>query len=178
MSLFGSTSFLGKIWAGLKSLFVKTEEVLLPEAITITEAINNALKNQSVDDLVAALSPKFDGIPETVLTAAQGIIPKIMAAELGLQALQSGATPQDAANWAQSVIAAFAGINSNITASSKIWTDLAASLAVLFDQGKTANKTWIYWANLADQAFQKIQAAITTASQSLATTSTNVPANA
>src|ERR1700753_4111264 len=162
MSIFsGFAGLASKIWADIKGLFVKTEEVLLPEAVQITEVVNNALHNQSVEDLVAALSPKFDGIPEAVLTTAQGIIPKILAAELGLQALQSGATPQDAANWAQSVISAFAGVSSNITVKSKIWTDLAASLAVLFDQGKTANKDWVYWVNLADQAFQKIQAAIT-----------------
>lgn len=164
MSIFSSTGFLGKIWTGIKGLFVKVEEQLLPEAINITEDINNALKNQNVIDLVTALSPKLDGIPAAVLSTAQTLIPKILAAELGLQALQSGATPQDAATWAQNVVTAFAGINSNLTAQSKIWSNLAASLAVLFDQGKTANQTWVYWINLADQAFQKIQAAVAAAS--------------
>lgn len=170
MSIFSSTGFLGKIWADIKSLFTKVEEVLLPEAIQITEGVNNALNNQSVEDLVAAISPKLDGVPEEILTGAQSVVPKILAAELGLQGLQSGATPQDAANWAQSVITAFAGVNSDTVKTSKIWTDLAASLAVLFDQGKTAGKNWIYWANLADQAFQKIQAAVTAAHQAVTAT--------
>lgn len=161
--MFSKTGFLGKLWADIKGLFVKVEEQLLPEAVSITEGINNALNNQSVDDLVAAISPKFAGIPEAVLVAGQALVPKILAAELGLEALKSGATPQDAANWAQSAITAFAGVSSSVTAKSKIWTNLAASLAELFDQGKTANQTWVYWVNLADQAFQKIQAAVTAA---------------
>lgn len=168
MSLFSSTGFLGKLWAGIKGLFVKVEEKLLPEVISITEDINNALKNSSLDDLIAAISPKLGGVPDALLAGAQTLIPKILAAELGLQGLQSGATPQDAANWAQSVITAFAGVSSNITASSKIWTNLAASLAVLFDQGQTTGKTWVYWINLADQAFQQIKTAVAAASAAIA----------
>lgn len=168
-NIFSATGFLGELWSGIKGLFTKVEEVLLPEAIKITQDINAALTNQSVDDLVAAISPKLAGIPAAVLSAAQALVPKVLAAELGLQALQSGATPQDAANWAQSVITAFAGINSSTVATSKIWTNLAASLAVLFDQGKTVNKTWIYWANLADQAYQKIVAAVAAAKAAVTT---------
>lgn len=159
MSLIPANSFLGKVWAGIKGLFVKVEEVLLPEAILITESVNNALKSGLVTDVVDAISPKLAGVPAELLTAAQALIPKVLSAELGLEALKSGATPQDAANWAQSVITAFAGVNSNLVATSKIWTNLAASLAVLFDQGKTTNKTWIDWVNTADAAFKQIQAA-------------------
>lgn len=159
---------LGKIWTGIKSLFVETEKVLLPEVIDITEDVNNAIKNQSVDDLVNALSPKLGGVPSALLTGAQVLIPKVLAAELGLQALQTGATPQDAANWAQSVIAAFS-TRTDITSKSKVWTNLAASLAVLFDQGKTQNKNWVYWVNLADTAFNQIQTAVTAASSAIIT---------
>lgn len=159
MSLIPATSFLGKIWAKIKGAVVKAEVVLLPEAILITEAVNNALKSGLVTDLVDAISPKMDDIPADLLTAAQSLVPKVLASELGLEALSSGATPQDAANWAQSAITAFAGKNADLVATSKIWTDLAASLAVLFDQGKTTNKTWIDWADTADQAFKQIQAA-------------------
>jgi|GEM_PF-6316016 len=159
MSLIPANSFFGKIWAGIKGLFVKVEEIFLPEAILITEGINNALKSGIVTDLVDAISPKLAGVPAELLTAAQDLIPKVLASELGLEALKSGATPQDAANWAQSVITAFAGISSNLVATSKIWTNLAASLVILFDQGKTTNQTWIQWAETADQAFKQIQAA-------------------
>lgn len=167
MNIFSSTGFFGKLWADIKGLVVKGETVLLPEVIQITEFVNNAIKNQSVDDLIEAISPKLAGIPGALLTGAQALIPKVLAAELGLQALQSGATPQDAANWAQGVITAFAGVSSNVTASSKIWTNLAASLAVLFDQGKTANKNWVYWMNLADTGFQQIKTAIAAASAAI-----------
>jgi hypothetical protein len=159
MSLIPATSFLGKIWAAIKSAVTKVQVTLLPEAILLTEAVNNALKSGLVTDLVDAISPKMAGVPAELLTAAQTLIPKVLASELGLEALSSGATPQDAANWAQSVITAFAGVSSNLVASSKIWTNLAASLAVLFDQGKTTNTTWIQWANTADEAFKEIQTA-------------------
>lgn len=137
---------------------------LLPEAILITEAVNNALKSGLVDDLVTAISPTLKGVPAALLTAAQGLIPKILASELGLEALAADATPVAAAAWAQSVITAFAGLNSNLVSESKIWTNLAAALVVLFDQGKTTNKTWIDWADTADQAFKEIQAAAAAAS--------------
>lgn len=169
MSIFSSTGLLGKWWSAVKSLFTKIEEVFLPEVITITQAINSAINNKDVDALIAAISPKLDGIPGAVLSTAQTIIPKVLAAELGLQALQSGATPQDAANWAQSVITAFAGINSSLVATSKVWTSLAASLAILFDQGKTVDKNWAYWVSLAEQAYVKIQAAIAAASAAVTT---------
>lgn len=159
MSIFSASGFLGKIWAALKGAVTKAQVTLLPEAILITEAVNNALKSGLVDDLVVAISPALKGVPAALLTAAQGLIPKVLASELGLQALSSGATPQDAAAWAQSVITAFAGLNANLVSESKIWTNLAASLVVLFDQGKTTNKTWIDWADTADQAFKEIQAA-------------------
>lgn len=164
MSLIPATSFFGKLWAALKSAVTKAQVTLLPEAILITEAVNNALKSGLVDDLVTAISPSLKGVPAALLTAAQGLIPKILASELGLQGLAAGATPQDAATWAQSVITAFAGLNANLVSESKIWTNLAASLIVLFDQGKTTNKTWIDWANTADQAFKEIQAAAAAAS--------------
>jgi hypothetical protein len=166
MSILSSTGFLGKLWAGIKSLFVKAEEVLLPEAISITEDVNTAIKSGTVADVVNAISPSMGGIPAKLLTAAQVLVPKILAAELGLQALNSGATPEDAAAWAQSAIAAFA--SKDFTAQSKVWTNLAASLVILFDDGKTTNKTWIDWANTADQAFQKIQAAVVSAQTAIA----------
>jgi hypothetical protein len=160
---FSKTGILGEFWSGIKGLFVKAEEEFLPEVIVITQDINAALQNQSVDDLIDAISPKMAGIPGALLTGAQVLVPKILTAELGLEALQSGATPQAAAAWAQSAITAFAGISSNVTAVSKVWTNLAASLAVLFDNGKTANQPWTFWTNLAATALTKIQTAVAAA---------------
>ena len=164
MSIFSSTGFLGKIWAAIKGAVTKFQVTLLPEAILITEAVNNALKSGLVDDLVTAISPSLKGVPATLLTAAQALIPKVLAPELGLEALAADATPAAAAEWAQSTITAFAGLNANLVAESKIWTNLAASLVILFDQGKTTNTTWIQWADTADQAFKQIQAAAAAAS--------------
>lgn len=170
MSLIPATSFLGKVWAAIKAAVTKVQVTLLPEAILITEAVNNAIKSGLVDDLVAAISPSLKGVPAALLTEAQTLIPKVLASELGLQALAAGSTPQDAANWAQSVITAFAGVSSNLVTTSKIWTNLAASLVVLFDQGKTTNQTWIQWADTADQAFKQIQAAAAAASAAVTPT--------
>lgn len=176
MSIFSSTGFLGKIWAAIKGAVTKVQVTLLPEAILITEAVNNALKSGLVEDLVAAISPSMKDIPAAVLVEAQTLVPKVLASELGLQALSAGSTPQDAANWAQSVITAFAGVSSNLVASSKIWTNLAASLVVLFDQGKTTDKTWIDWANTADEAFKQIQAAAAAASAAVTPATNATPA--
>jgi len=167
MSIFSKVGgFFGVLFNDLKELFQKAEEKLLPEAIIITQDVNAALNSGLVEDVVAAISPKLAGIPAGILTAAQALVPKVLAAELGLQALQSGATPQDAANWAQNAISSFAG--KNFTAQTKVYTNLAAELAVLFDQGKTADKTWADWVGTADQAFKKIQAAVAAAHAAIA----------
>lgn len=161
MSIFSSGGFLGKIWSGIKSLFIKEEEQLLPEAINITEGINNAIKSGLVQDVVDAISPSMGGIPAKLLAGAQQIIPKVLATELGLQALKSGATPADATAWAQSAIAAFA--TKDFTAQSKVWTNLVTELIILFDDAKTKDKSWIDWANTGQQAFLKIKAAVAAA---------------
>lgn len=161
MSIFSSGGFLGKIWSGIKSLFTKIEEQLLPEAINITEDINNAIKSGLVQDVVNAISPSMNGIPSKLLAAAQDLVPKVLTAELGLEALKAGAPPADATAWAQSAIAAFA--TKDFTAQSKVWTSLVTELVILFDDGKTTNKTWIDWANTAQQAFIKIKAAVAAA---------------
>lgn len=165
MSIFSSTGFLGKIWSGIKGLFVKVEEEFLPEAINITEGINNAIKSGLVQDVVAAISPSMGGLPAKLLAAAQDLVPKVLASELGLEALKAGATPADATAWAQSAIAAFA--TKDFTAQSKVWTNLVTEVIILFDDGKTTNKTWIDWANTGQQAFIKIKAAVAAANAAI-----------
>lgn len=166
MSIFSSGGFLGKIWSGIKSLFTKVEEQLLPEAINITEDINNAIKSGLVQDVVNAISPSMGGIPAKLLAGAQDLVPKVLATELGLEALKSGATSADATTWAQNAIAAFA--TKDFTAQSKVWTTLVTQLIILFDDGKTTNKTWIDWANTGQQAFLKIKAAVAAAHAAVA----------
>jgi len=170
MSIFSSNGFLGKIWTDIKGLFVKIEEEFLPEAIAYATAVNNALKSGLVTDVVSAINATLDGVPEKLLTAAQSLTPKILAQLLGLQAFDASATPQAATAWAQSVIDAYAG--KNVVEQSGIWANLVTELVILFDQGKTTDKTWLDWANTADQALQKIQTAIAAAHQAVATSAT------
>ncbi len=165
MGLFSKTGFFGKIWGGIKSavstVFKDAQVEFLPEIITITEDINQAVNSGVVEDIVAALSPELAGVPAAILKGAQILGPKILATELGLEALGEAPTEAATAAWVQSVIAAYA--KASIATTSKIWISLATSLTVLYNQGKAENATWNEWENLAQQAFNQVQAAIAAA---------------
>lgn len=165
MGLFSKTGFFGKIWAGVKkavsTVFKDVEVEFLPEIITLTEDLNQAATSGVVEDVVAALNPELGGVPEEILKGVQTLGPKILATELGLEALGEAPTEAATAAWVQSVITAYA--KASIATTSKIWLNLATSLTVLYNQGKAENATWIEWENLSQQAFDQVKAAIAAA---------------
>ena len=134
---------------------------ILPFAIDVTEDINNAVKSgdaQTLVNIIKALNAGAGTVAQGVLDEAKVLGPKVLATELGLQALETGATPQAAIDWAQSVIDAYG--SATLVKQSKIWNDLATELAILYDQGRTKNKTWIQWAETVEEAFQAVKKAI------------------
>lgn len=172
MSLFSKTGLFGKIWGGIKTvgiaighlfsgIFTDVETKFLPYAIIITEDINNAVNNQSVDDLITAISPELAGIPTKLLDIAKQWGPKVLSTMLGLEALKSGATLEEGQAWAQSVITAYAG--KTFAEKSEIWNKLATQLIVLWNEGKAENASWFQWSSLAQQAFEQVKAAIAAA---------------
>ncbi len=146
------------VWKAISHLFAAD---ILPAAIDVTEDINNAIKSgtaQEVVDILNSIDSKVGTVAQDLLNEAQTLAPKVLASELGLQTLESGATAEQAVTWAQSVIDAYAS-SSQIT-QTKVWSTLATTLAVLYDNGRTTNKTWADWLGTVDQAFKAIKAAI------------------
>lgn len=160
MSIF--TKFWGDVkWLG-KQIGHLFAAKILPFAIKETEVINNAIKSGDAQKLVDALkdvSPAAGEIGQDVLDEGKILTPKILATELGVQQLLStGNDPQADIDFAQSLIDAYG--SADLIQRSKTWNTLATQLGILYDQGKTKNKTWIQWANTIEEGFQLIKKAI------------------
>lgn len=148
-------SIFTKFWDLIKHIFGGS---LAKLAIAITQDVNIALKSGIPDKIIAAIDPNPDHLPEELLAKAKALIPKVLAAELGLQALVADASEEAAQAWVQSIIEAFG--SADLIKQSKVWNALATELTILFDNGKTAGLTWIQWADKAEEAFQDVQKAI------------------
>lgn len=148
-------SIFTKFWDLVKHIFGSD---LAKVAIAITQDVNIALKSGVPDAIIAAIDPNPDHIPEELLAGAKALIPKVMAAELGLVAVAADATPEAAQSWVESIIEAFG--SATLVRQSKVWNSLATQLTILFDNGKTQGLTWIQWANKAEEAFQDVQKAV------------------
>lgn len=133
---------------------------ILPFAIEITQDFNEAVKSgdaQTVVNLLKSIYPGAGTIAQDILYEAQTLGPKVLATELGLQTLETGASAEDAVTWADGVIQAYG--SADLITQSKVWNTLATKLAVLYDNGRQTNKTWIQWASTIEQAFQAIKQA-------------------
>lgn len=130
---------------------------ILPFAIEATEAWNEAVKSgeaQAIVNLLTQISPTAGHIGQDVLNEGAELGPKVLSAELGLQALESGATAEQEVAWAQSLLDAFG--SASWIKQTKAWNSLATNLAILYDQGRQQNKTWMDWAQTVQAAFDKI----------------------
>lgn len=122
MSIF---SDLIKPFVWLSKVFVSHSVSDAPVAITITEAIKAILANpivgflENVADAVTGTQ-----IPTTVANAITGIIPKILAVELGIQGLPANPTPDQILAFEQSILKAFSITSNN----SKLYTELGAQI--------------------------------------------------
>jgi hypothetical protein len=155
----GIFSWVPKLWADIKKAFTSIQVDGLKIAIAITGDINTALKSGIVQDLVKALDPNPEHLPAEILTAAQNIIPKVLAAELGLQALIQNPTPDQQAAFATEVLTAF-GVK-NALQKGKIYTNLATELTILFKQTEASNNSWGGWAAAVEQGYEDVQAVLT-----------------
>jgi hypothetical protein len=149
---------LGSAWHWLAHLFAAD---ILPIAIDLTEDYNLAVKSgipQAIVDVIKGANAGAGKIAQGIIDEAAILAPKVMATALGLQALESGATPEQEVAWAASLIEAYG--SADLVKQSKVWTMLATELAILYDNGRTANKTWAQWTETVEKAFQLIQKAV------------------
>lgn len=148
---------LGAAWHAIAHLFAAD---VLPVAIEVTEAWNDAVTSgdaQEVVDVLKGINPTAGKVAEEILDEGAVLGPKILATELGLQQLEAGSNAETDVAFANSVIQAY-GSADEIT-KSKVWNTLATKLAILYDNGRTQDKTWIDWAKTIETAFQAIKAA-------------------
>jgi len=158
-------SIFTKIWGDVKWLGKTIGHLfaadILPFAIEATQKINEAVKSGEAQQLVDVLKGLYPGagqIGQAILDEAQVLGPKVLSTELGLQALETSNTPQADIAFAQSVIDAYG--SADLIKQSKTWNSLATQLTILYDQGKTQDKTWMDWAGTVEQGFKAIQQAI------------------
>lgn len=149
---------LGSAWHWIAHLFAAD---ILPIAIDAAQDVNIAVKSgipQAVVDAIDGLNSNAGHIAQEILDEAKVLAPKVLATALGLQALEAGANAETSTAWAADVIKAYG--SASLVTQSKVWSDLATSLAVLYDNGRNNNKTWAQWINTVEQAFQAIQKAV------------------
>lgn len=149
---------IGKFFKAIGHLFAAD---ILPFAIDATQDINEAIKSgdaQALVNILGALNSGAGHVAQDILDQAKVLGPKVLATELGLQALEVGATAESSIAWANGVVEAYGSVD-DIT-KSKVWNTLATKLAILYDNGRTTNKTWIDWAETVEEAFQAITKAV------------------
>lgn len=172
MGLFSKTGFLSKAWTGIKKevtiissdiadVFKDVETDVMPELVLITQDVNVALNSGVVEDVVAAINPEMGGVPEKLLTLAQTVTPKVLADELGIEALGTSPSVADATAWAQSAIAAFA--SKTFTQQTKIYSTLLGTLASEYQGEKASGATWIQWLDFGQKVYGQVMAAIAAA---------------
>jgi hypothetical protein len=157
----GIGSGLSAAWHAIAHLFAAD---ILPFAIDLAEDYNQAVKSgvpQAVVDVIKGVNANAGKVAQELADEAAVLAPKVLATALGLQALESGTTPEQEVAWAQGLIDAYG--SANLVKTSKAWTTLATELAVLYDNGRTTNKTWAQWTDTIEKAFQAIQRAVAAA---------------
>lgn len=146
-------------WSWLKTKFIDHIQSGDKVAIVITQTIKTLLTNpiagflENIADTVTNSQ-----LPTAIVNTLIGIIPKILAVELGIQGLPDNATPAQISAFEQSVMAAFSVTSNN----SKVYTTLAAQIYGIIQASIANGKT-----NFADlvadveQAYADYQADIT-----------------
>lgn len=148
---------LGAAWHAIAHLFAAD---ILPIAIEVTEVWNTAVTSgsaQAVVDVLEGINPTAGKVAQGILDEGKVLGPKILATELGLQQLEAGSNAETDVAFANSVIEAYG--SASAIQKSKVWSILATELAVLYDNGRVQDKTWIDWAKTVEAAFQAIKAA-------------------
>jgi len=151
-------SIFGKVWKWLKKTFKNVITHAAPVAVTVTEEIKTVLESGATG-FIASL---IDGLTKTniaseIVAFLNKEIPKILAAELAVEALPLNPTEDDIAIFEANVLKAF-GVYDN---KSKLYTTLAAQIFGIIQQ--TYNDTpdvpptFAEWVKAVEQAWQDYQ---------------------
>jgi len=123
-------------------------------AVAITEGIQTALKSGAVTEvaqIIEAIFPNVKNVPTDLVAKLQVLVPKVLAAELEIQALPAGASEDQIKTFVSDVLTSF-----NVKQDkSKLWTTLSGSLySILRAYTGGTSMTWIEVVNEVEEAFQ------------------------
>lgn len=123
-------------------------------AVAITEGIQTALKSGALNDLALIIEGIFPGvknIPADLVSQLNLLVPKVLAAELGIQALAPNASEADIQTFTQGVLDAF-----NVKADkSKLYSTLTGEIyTILRAYTGQSSMTWAEVIAKVEAAFQ------------------------
>lgn len=118
-------TFFGKIFGWIGDLFHSANEGFLKAAITVTEAVKNALNSGIVDFLTAIIPGDVDNKLVKILRAK---VPVLLADELLIQGITDGSTEEEIQALAAKVVDSFGGLSE--AKKEKLYTSLAAQIYI------------------------------------------------
>lgn len=143
----------------LKKTFIDHIQSAAQVSVTVTETIKTLLANP-ITGFLENLADAVTGtqVPTNIANAIVGIIPKILAVELGIEGLPANATPAQILAFEQAVMTAF-----NVTSNnSKLYTEIAARVYGIV-QANIANGTTNFaaWVTAVEAAYADYQKDLT-----------------
>lgn len=167
-------SFITDAWSWFKTKFIDHIKSAAHVAFVITETVKTLLANPVTSFLVnVADSVTHTQIPTDIANAINGLIPKILAVELGIEGLPANPTPQDIQNFENNVMSAF-NVNSN---NSKLYTTLAAQIyGVIQTTINSGQNNFATWVNAVEQIYADYQKDLSANAPIAATPTPNQPA--
>src|ERR1700676_2898622 len=141
------------VWLAIN--FVSHVKSAAPVAVTITEGIKAILANPvtgflvNVADLVTGTQ-----IPLAIANAINGLIPKVLAAELAIEGLPDNPTEAQVLAFEQSILGAFNVASNN----SKLYTVLGAQVyGIIQTAESTGNTNFAGWVTAIEAAYVDYQ---------------------
>lgn len=148
-------SDITRAWSWLTKNFVSHTESAAHVAVTVTEAVKTLLANP-VTGILVNIADAVTGtqIPASIANTINGIIPKILAVELGIQGLPSNPTEAQILAFEQSILSTF-NIASN---NSKLYTVLAAQVyGIVQSTIANGNNNFAGWVGAVGTAYADYQ---------------------
>lgn len=144
-------SILTSSWDWFKKTFINHLISADKVAITITETIKSLLANPIAAFLEnAADAVTGTQVPTNIANTINGVIPKILAIELGIEGLPANPTESDVLAFEQSILKAFSVSNNN----SKLYTELSAQIYGIIQTAEATGKTnFADWVADIEQAY-------------------------
>lgn len=127
-------------------------------AVAITEDIQFVLKSGVLTGLATAvekLFPSVHNIPTDILAKLNDVVPKVLAAELGLVGLPDSPTEKDILDFEEKVLKAF-NIHDN---KSKLYTTMAGTVYGILKERAEDGTTYTWYEIVSDveKAYQKLK---------------------